>query len=272
MNRPSRRSHDELIRSAHNALEAEEFDEAEALARRALMSDPESIEARQVLSSTMIEQGRYEEALVLLEQLMARDPEDSVTYSDAGVCYMMICEFDRAEAALTRALELDDEDLTAIYWMGLCVERRGDYAAADELFVRAHRGDEQSFPAPQRMSRREFQATVNEVLRDLPAEIRDQFGNLAIIIDDLPREEDLTDYEPPLDPCLYGLYVGVPLPARSNSDAPRLPDTIYIYQRNLERVCNDLVTLRREIRITILHEVGHYLGYDEDELAQRGLA
>lgn len=272
MSRNVHRSHDELVRRGQDALDAEEFQEAEAFARRAMMRDTSSVEARQVLSSSLIEMARYEEALETLDEMLQLDPDDPVTHADAGVCFFMLCEFDKADAALQRALELDPEDLQAQYWHGLSLERRGEYERADEMFMHAHRGDPDGFPRPTRMSRREFQRVVDLAIEEIDTDIREEMKNLTIIIDDLPLDDDLTDYEPPLDPCLYGLYVGVPLPERSNADVPRLPDTIYIYQRNLERVCSELDTLRKEIRITLLHEVGHYLGYDEDDLAERGLA
>lgn len=272
MTRHGNRSLDELIRRGQDALDAEEFQEAEAFARRAMMRDQASIEARQVLSSSLIEMARYEEALEVLDEMLTLDPQDPVTHADAGVCFFMLCEFERADAALQQALELDSKDVQAQYWKGLSLERRGEFERADEMFMLAHQTEPEGFPRPARMSRREFQRVVDAAIEEIDTDIREEMKNLTIIIDDLPTDDDLTDYDPPLDPCLYGLYVGVPLPERSNADLPRLPDTIYIYQRNLERVCSDLETLRKEIRITLLHEVGHYLGYDEDDLAERGLA
>jgi predicted Zn-dependent protease with MMP-like domain len=268
----TRRSIDELIRRGHEALEAQHFDEAEALARRILMREAGSIPGRQLLSQALIEQSRYLEALDVLAELLQLDPEDPVTHSDAGVCLFYLCDFEKAELALRRALELEPDDVEATYFYGLCVERRHQYQLADELFERAFEADRESFVLPTRISRQEFQRLVDAAIKELPADIRDEVKNVTLIVDDLPTDQDLTEYDPPLDPCLFGLYVGVPLTERSTASLPMLPDTIYIYQRNLERVCEDRETLQREIRITLLHEVGHYLGFDEDDMAERGLA
>jgi len=266
------RHHDDLVRRAQDALDREDFNEAEALGRRALMRDPESLDARGVVAAALIEQLRYEEAVVLLDELLAKDPDDLVALTDLGLARFELCEFEKAEAALSRALEIDNTDPQGLYWMALCLERHGEYELAERYFERAHQHGPEDYPLPARTTPADFEATLRGALAELPEDIRREIKNLKIIVDDLPREQDLTDFEPPLDPCLYGLYVGVPLPDRTTADAPRLPDNIYIYKRNLERMCSDLETLREEIRITLLHEIGHYLGFDEDDLAERGLA
>ncbi len=272
MNRRPPRNHDDLVRRAQDALEREDFDEAEALGRRALMLEPDSLDARQVVSSALIEHGRYEEAVPLLEEILAREPEDLMALADLGLSLFEMCEFEDAEAVLSRALEIDNTDPQACYWMALCLERHDEYDHAERYFHTAHQHGPEDYPLPTRIPRDDFDRTVQQALAELPDDIRRELKNLAVIVEDLPREQDLTEFDPPLDPCLYGLYVGVPLPERTGSDVPRLPDQIFLYKRNLERMCPDRETLLQEIRITLLHEVGHYLGFDEDDLTQRGLA
>ncbi|RMG45404.1 MAG: tetratricopeptide repeat protein [Acidobacteria bacterium] len=270
------RRHEELIRRAQDALDAEQFGEAEALGRRALMLRPESSRARQVLASALIEQGEFEEAARLLEQNLEAEPDDVPALADLGLCYFEMCRFGEAEAVLGRALALDPDDPQACYWMALCVERRGEYRAAEECFRRAHEIDPEAYPMPTRFGGGTFARALAEALaetrRHLPPDARRKADQLRFVVRDLPRESDLLDFDPPLDPCLYGLYVGVPLPERRGKAKPRRPDTIYIYKRNLERFCHDEETLIRELRLTLSYEIGHYLGYDEEELAQRGLA
>ncbi len=272
MTRRPRSSHDDLVRRAQDALDREEFEEGEALGRRALMLDPESIEARQVIASALIEEGRYEESVPLLEQILQRDAEDIAALADLGLCLFMMCSFEEAESALARALEIDNTDPQACYWMALCLERRGELDTSDRYFRRAHEHGAEDYPQPVRVSKEQFERALQDALEQLPDGIRAELRNLAIFIEDLPREEDLLGFDPPMDPCLYGLYTGVPLPERTTGDLPRLPDQIHVYKRNLERACPDLETLIEEIRITLLHEIGHYLGFDEEMLAQNGYA
>jgi predicted Zn-dependent protease with MMP-like domain len=271
MERP-RTNISDLVRRAQDALEADSFGEAEALSRRALMMDANSADAKQVLASALIEQARYEEAVPCLQELLEQEPDDVVSLADLGLCLFEMCLFDEAEAVLARALEVDGADPHACYWMALCVERRGYYDLAEEYFQQAHEVDPQSCPLPHRLSRAEFEEVVEEAISELPDEIRRHLDNVAVVVDDLPQREDLMGTDPPMDPCIFGLYCGVPLPERTHNQPPELPDRVYVYRRNLERLYEDRETLIEQIRITVLHEIGHYLGYDEDDLAERGLA
>lgn len=276
MNSRLKSSHDEMIRRAQRALDDERFDEAEAQGRRALMRQPESLDARQVIASSLIEQARFEEAVVLLEEIVAVDTDDLAALADIGLCLFEMCRFEEAETFLGRALEVDPTDPQACYWMALCVERHGPskYGLAEELFRQAHATDPEAYPLPTRIPEREFARIVEQAIEELPGPARAYVrgGTLSIHVPDLPHEEHLFAFDPPADPCLFGLYTGIPLPERSHDQSGRLPDWICIYKRNLERMFHDRDELIEEIRITVLHELGHYLGFDEEELEGRGLA
>jgi len=100
---------------------------------------------------------------------------------------------------------------------------------------------------------------VRAALDELPPNIVDALRNVAVVIED----------ENPDDPDLLGLYHGVPLPERGDM-AGTLPDKISIYRIPLEESFPDPKELREEIRITVLHELGHYFGLDEDRIAELG--
>jgi predicted Zn-dependent protease with MMP-like domain len=102
-----------------------------------------------------------------------------------------------------------------------------------------------------------FEEHVQAALDDLPPEIAAALENVAVVVED----------EDPEDPTLFGWYDGLG-PGRDHAGA--LPDRIVIYRRPLERAFSDPVELEREIRITVLHEVGHFFGLDEDRIDQLG--
>ena len=93
----------------------------------------------------------------------------------------------------------------------------------------------------------------------LPPDLAAALENIAVVVED----------EHPDDPDLFGLYEGTPLPDRGDM-AGSLPDRITIFRLPLEDEFDDPESLEREIRITVLHELGHYFGLDEDRLAELG--
>jgi predicted Zn-dependent protease with MMP-like domain len=104
-----------------------------------------------------------------------------------------------------------------------------------------------------------FDDHVRAALDELPPDLATALKNVAVVVED----------ENPDDPELLGLYHGVPLPERGDM-AGVLPDKISIYRIPLEESYPDPGDLRDEIRITVLHELAHYFGLDEDRIADLG--
>jgi len=107
-----------------------------------------------------------------------------------------------------------------------------------------------------------FEDRVRGALDSLPAELREAMSNVEIVVKD----------ENPEDPDIFGLYVGIPLTDRHDY-AGVLPDKIEIYRVPLEaEFGHDPELLEEEIRITVVHEVAHHFGIDDDRLAELGWA
>ncbi len=121
-----------------------------------------------------------------------------------------------------------------------------------------------------KLSLEEFEELVDEALEAIPKAFEPYMEGLAIDIEPMPDRETLEEMgiDDPRD--LLGLYRGTPLTGRSVEHSMRMPDSIVIYQRNIERMCRTRRQLVRQIRKTILHEVGHHFGLDEDELDRIG--
>jgi predicted Zn-dependent protease with MMP-like domain len=107
----------------------------------------------------------------------------------------------------------------------------------------------------------EFDEHVRRAIESLPPELRSAMSNVEIVVED----------ENPEDPDLFGLYLGVPLTDRGSSYGGVLPDKIAIYRIPLEEeFAGDPETLEEEIRITVLHEVAHHFGIDDERLSELG--
>ena len=105
-----------------------------------------------------------------------------------------------------------------------------------------------------------FEEHVERVLASLPADLREAMSNVEIVVEDENAE----------DPDLFGLYFGIPLTERGDYSGV-LPDKIAIYRLPLEEEFgDDPSVLEDEIRITVLHEIAHHFGIDEDRLDELG--
>jgi predicted Zn-dependent protease with MMP-like domain len=104
-----------------------------------------------------------------------------------------------------------------------------------------------------------FEATVQAAVDSLPAELRQAMSNVAIVVED----------EPPHGQPLLGLYRGIPLTERTSGYAGVAPDKISIYRGPLERLYgHDEALLQEQIRHTVLHELAHHFGIDDDRLRE----
>jgi len=181
-------------------------------------------------------------------------------------------DFKGARDLATRTLESPDLESSAradMYDVLSCLaERDGDFDESDRLSALATEIDPECFPPIPRMKARAFQEIADRAVEELPEEfLRALRENLAIVIEPVPPRDILEMDNPPLSPSLLGLYTGVPLPERESAQAPpSLPDTIHLFQRNIERGSADAEDVCEQITITVYHEIGHYFGMDEEEL------
>jgi predicted Zn-dependent protease with MMP-like domain len=121
------------------------------------------------------------------------------------------------------------------------------------------------------VDKNEIRKEVVRVLDKLPRQFRRRLQNVEVVVEERPGEDLLLDAG--LDPrhdTLYGLYQGVPLPDRSSLYPPILPDKITIFAEPLLQDFPDPDELREQIRSTVLHEIAHYFGFDEDEIDKLG--
>lgn len=120
------------------------------------------------------------------------------------------------------------------------------------------------------MTEKKFRQLATAALDSLPQQFREAMENIAIVVEEWPDEQTLQEMELPSKFDLLGLYQGTPLPEREHAEAAILPDVITLYRRPIERICRNDADIRREIAKTLLHEIGHYFGLDEQRLAELG--
>ena len=118
---------------------------------------------------------------------------------------------------------------------------------------------------------REGLQLVEQAMRGLPSPIRAQLDNVEIVVEDEPASHQIEAHDDDPDE-LFGLYEGTPLSERSSSYTLVVPDRIVIFRGPLERAFDDPNEIAEEVRITVLHALAHHFGFDEDRIADLGLA
>lgn len=109
----------------------------------------------------------------------------------------------------------------------------------------------------------EFEALVDRALDSIPDELAALVTNVVVLVEDEPPAED---------PHLLGLYHGVALTERQANQAGGLPDQILVFRGPLLRMCESVEELEEEVRVTVVHEIGHHFGIDDERLHQLGYA
>ncbi|MBI3072698.1 MAG: tetratricopeptide repeat protein [Deltaproteobacteria bacterium] len=203
----------------------------------------------------------YDRAL----ELVAEHPSFLVA---RGMTLFLMLDYEAADKALQRAVALDPESAEAHHNLGLVKEKLGQEAFAIRELAQATRLDPERFPKPARVAREEFEKAVEKALAELPEPVKSHLRNVAVIVEDYPSREQLKDLKEIGDPQLLGVFNGTPYPSENHS---LMPGQIHLFQRNIEKVARDRAELEEQIRITVAHEVGHYYGMSEEDLAAIGL-
>lgn len=122
-----------------------------------------------------------------------------------------------------------------------------------------------------RLSEREFEDIVVDVLDSLPEEILQLLDNIDVVIERWPSKDQLANLDME-DGTLFGLYEGIPLTERNNAYNLVPPDKITIFQGSIEQYCSSRDEIAEQVRTTVVHEVAHHFGFDEERLLELGWA
>jgi predicted Zn-dependent protease with MMP-like domain len=121
------------------------------------------------------------------------------------------------------------------------------------------------------MAATDFDQLVKRALKRIPAEFREimQRENIAVVVLDWPDPQLVEEVLGDKTDLLYGLFTGIPLPERQTQDM-ELPNIIHLFRGPLEQDFPAPAELEREVAITLFHEIGHFMGMDEETLEKRG--
>jgi tetratricopeptide (TPR) repeat protein len=259
---PSTRENDELafLYSERGRQLAADGDDEELTAQFALLS---AMAANDLGEATLALE-RAEEAGSVLEG------DADVAYERA-VALFELCRFDAARAAFL-ALRADSEHgAHAFQHLGLLLEREQKWTEAEASFKKARELSPEDFPPPVLLSESGFREAVARLAKGLPKDMQKDLLGVPVTTEEIPRDDDLRDGEPPLSPTILGLFRGPSLSEPCPADAKGPCRSVVLYRRNLARAVTTQDELLEQIRVTLLHEVGHLRGEDDMELAARGL-
>ncbi len=211
-------------------------------------------------------------ALQAAEKGVELAPDDAQARLARGAALFDLCRLEDAEKAVAQALDRDPRSGDAYWLRGRILTVRGDDKGAQKALERAVALDGERFATPLRIPEDDFVSIMEESLEELPEQVRNYLKNVAIAVEDVPPLDRLQLSDPPLSPGSLGLYEGTP-PSLASGEDPwsHLPNQITLFRKNIELSAKDEDDLRELIASTLLHEVGHYLGLDEDDLDERGL-
>jgi len=267
-----------LLEQAIDAFEEGDAGRALDLAtegsRLAGRGDDVELRARLALAEgqALVALGDARSALSRIAEAARAFPDDLDVWAEEANALHELCRFEEAADVLSRLLQEDPEDPWAHWLLGLCFERLGRAGAAERHLARAREIAPEEFTAGVSLSPDEFERVVEDALAELPEPVGKYLANVAVSVEDLPDVEELLSSDPPHSPSILGIFRGSPIGHKASMDPwSHFPSSIALFQRNLERFARTREELLDEIRVTLLHEVGHFLGLDEEQLRELGL-
>ncbi len=217
--------------------------------------------------------GQSSEAVERAEWVLEHKAQDPEAAYERAVGLFELCRFPDAKKAFTGLLADPERSAHAHHHLALLLEREGRLDEAQKHFDQAQKLDAADFPPYVILGREAFEAELKKAIAGLPDDMRRDLKGVPVQVEDIPAIEDLTSGEPPLSPTILGLFRGPSLsdPCGAEPEVNGSCRSVVLYRKNLGRAVKTEAELIEQIRVTLLHEVGHLRGEDDFELAARGL-
>jgi predicted Zn-dependent protease with MMP-like domain len=245
---------DEILDRLDALADEGDLEGVEALALKEIRRAKDPRDLWRYVAWARLELSRLDDALKA-----ARTAEDPLL---EGKALFHLWRFDEAEEALAGFQGEGEEEAEVEWYLGVVAEFKG--ADGMRHFRRATKLAPDLFQEPVRLTDAQIDEVVRNAKEDLPAAVARAIEETTIEILPFPRPD------PDVDPLSLGLYTGKDLLSRSVEDSGHLPPKIEIYRRNIERIARDRVEAIDELRITLLHEIGHHIGMDEQQIEDAG--
>lgn len=216
-------------------------------------------------------EGRHDDAVETARVVVELYPDDSDGVLELA---QILGDLGRAPEAfdiLNAGVDAQPDDADLWFELGLMAERLGRDAVRRRAFRQVWNLEHDEEPEHGLLlSEDELVKTVEDTITRMPPIARNALDNVVIIVEDYPEEWVVADDV--ADPRILGLFDGPPLPDEHSTNAViEGPARIYLFRWNIERTCRTFEEAVEQVAITVLHEIGHYLGLDEEALEFRGL-
>jgi predicted Zn-dependent protease with MMP-like domain len=211
-----------------------------------------------------------EGALFLVRRALKTGGEQPIFRAFEGQIGFELGRFEEARRLLEHAISLDPDSAHAVYHLGLVLERLGNDEDAGKAFTKANALSPESYPLPVPVEEDVFRDAAAAALVDLPRSIREYVEHVPLLVEDFPSADLLREEN--VSPQILGIFIGTPRTEASVTAPVHDVDRVILFKKNLEKVCHDRNELLEQIQVTVKHEIGHYLGLDEEALERLGLA
>jgi predicted Zn-dependent protease with MMP-like domain len=234
--------------------------------------DEERVDTWVLRATALLDLGKLDEAASACEQAEVLGGR-----KDAGVLWargeIALARWDVDEADRCYASILDESrEPAALERLALVRDLQERFEEADELLAEADGISPDLHPLPPRLDDEQVDAVIEQAAALLPDELRKHLDEVPIVVEAVPPLELGRAGDPvELPPDLLGLFVGASLLERTEEDPVGAVPRIYLFQRNIERACQDASEVVEQVRVTLYHELGHFLGFDEEGVEGLGL-
>ena len=254
-----------LLNRLHDAIDHGDRARARRILKR--IGNAETLDVRYARWRLLALDEDLTPALAAADDAAEKHPDSPEVQHAKGWTLLALQRWNAAVGALEEACFLDPHFADAWYDLATAREACGDLAGMKAAFSEVYAIDNAPPLPALRFSEEKMLKWADRAMQILPAGVQKAVAGVPIFVQDHPDPWILDDA--PYDPRLLGLFDG-PTYAETSLYGGSSPH-IYLFHRNLEAVCADARDMAEQVRVTVHHEVGHYLGLDEHDLHDRGL-